>query len=154
MRPRRSRFGHKYNAKRVRTRSGKSVDSTSEYRRYGELCWEEEYGHITKLKCQPKFPLVVNGVLICTFKPDFQYEIGGKPVVEEHKGYRTRDYVLKAKLFQALYPDIEFIETQAGRKTRGKKQDQAAVQGRRPERANRRARGGEGQELLPLALKA
>jgi len=41
---------------------------------------------------------------------DFVYEENGKTVVEDVKGVRTRDYILKRKLFKYNYPDIQFRE--------------------------------------------
>ena len=42
---------------------------------------------------------------------DFRYEENGKLVVEDVKGVRTREYILKRKMFKYRYPEIEFRES-------------------------------------------
>ena len=68
-------------------------------------------GEIDDLELQPKFRLEVNGKLVCVYIADFRYFDPSTTtmIVEETKGYHTRDYKLKAKLFQALYPQFRYI---------------------------------------------
>ena len=58
---------------------------------------------------KPKFELIVNGAKVGTFTPDFGYAENGRgvDVVDDTKGVLTEAFNLRAKLFQALYPDIE-----------------------------------------------
>lgn len=92
----------KYGNKRVEI-DGHKFASKKEGRRYTELRLLERAGEISGLKLQPRFPLRVFGKLICTYVADFQYlEKDGRVVVEDAKGFRTREYINKAKLFEAV----------------------------------------------------
>lgn len=60
-------------------------------------------GAIQDLKLQVNFPLVVNGQTITTYRADFVYQENGRQVVEDVKGFRTREYRIKAKLLHAIH---------------------------------------------------
>lgn len=77
--------------------------SKREANRYSILKMLEKRGLIAGLALQPRFPLRVNGKLICTYVADFLYEEKGETVVEDAKGFRTPEYKIKAKLFEAIY---------------------------------------------------
>ena len=99
----------KYGNRRVSVGS-LSFASQKEARRYRELDLFQKAGEISDLALQPRFPLKVNGQLVCTYVADFSYrEKDGELVVEDAKGYRTREYILKSKLFEALmgFPVVE-----------------------------------------------
>lgn len=82
---------------------GINFASAKEARRYGELKLLERAGEITALQLQPRFPLLVAGKKICTYVGDFQYlERNASVVVEDAKGFKTPEYKLKAKLFEAV----------------------------------------------------
>lgn len=85
--------------------NGRRFASKREADRYGELVMLERAGEIRALECQPRYPLVVNGVKVATYVADFVYADAdtGALVVEDAKGVRTREYVIKAKLLRALY---------------------------------------------------
>lgn len=108
-------FNHynKFSAKKTEV-DGKIFDSKMEARRYGELKLHQISGALKELQTHhdfDKFPLTVNGRKIGTYKPDFLYKTKNNKVhAEDVKGFRTRDYRMKAELFQALYPEIEFHE--------------------------------------------
>lgn len=86
-------------------------DSHAEYRRFRELRLLEKFEKISALETQPKYPLMVNGELICTYFADFRYrDEKGEQVVEDVKGVRTAIYKFKKKLLKALY-GIEVLET-------------------------------------------
>jgi hypothetical protein len=71
----------------------------------------ERIGIIHNLALQPKFPLVVNGVKVCTYIGDFCYQDQDRRVViEDVKGARTAVYSLKAKLFHALNRELRITE--------------------------------------------
>lgn len=94
----------KYGAVRTEV-DGISFASKKEARRYGELKLLQRAGKIENLSLQPRFPLVVNGLKVCTYVGDFLYGIPGDAsslVVEDAKGFKTPEYKLKAKLFKAL----------------------------------------------------
>lgn len=79
--------------------------SKREARRYAELKLLEEEGEIVGLRLQPRYPLVVGGMHVCTYVADFEYSWAVLPslVTEDCKGYRTKEFIIKAKLFHALY---------------------------------------------------
>ena len=86
-------------------------DSAKEAARYSELKLLVKAGYIGGLVLQPKFPLVVNGVKVCTYIADFSYTgKDGKVFIEDVKGVRTPMYSLKAKIFHALFPNLRITE--------------------------------------------
>jgi hypothetical protein len=91
---------------------GETFASRKEAKRYGELKLLEKAGYIRDLQLHPKFPLKVNGLLVCTYIADFAYQRRdlkpGHPanVVEDVKSAITRKhpvYRIKNKLFAACY---------------------------------------------------
>lgn len=82
---------------------GVLFDSQKEARRYSELKLLERAGKITGLILQPKYPIVVNGVKVCTYVADFFYNAQGVDVVEDVKGMKTPIYNLKKKLVRACH---------------------------------------------------
>lgn len=95
----------KYNSKQTVV-DGQKFDSKKEARRYQELLLLEKAGEIKNLSRQVKFVLIPsqrdeNGKVVereCSYKADFTYEEGIKTVVEDVKGYRTKEYIIKRKL--------------------------------------------------------
>lgn len=100
----------KYNNKKV-TVNGQVFDSKKEANRYQELLLLEKAGVIKNLSRQVKFVLIPsqrdeNGKVIereCSYKADFKYEEDGKAVVEDVKGFRTKEYIIKRKLLLWQY---------------------------------------------------
>lgn len=99
---------NKYRAKRT-TLDGITFDSKREAIRYAALKMEQVAGRITHLALQPSFDLKVNGELICRYRGDFIYFRDGKRILEDVKGVKTRDYIIKKKLMRAIY-SIEVVE--------------------------------------------
>ena len=107
-------MGNKYHAKKYTSSDGEVFDSKREARRYEELCLLQRAGRIQNLQRQVKFILVpaqrepdrvgrVRGASIereVSYIADFVYvdPDSGKQVVEDVKGLRTKDYVIKRKL--------------------------------------------------------
>ena len=105
----------KYNNRKVR-RDGLTFDSKKEHKRYNELLLLEQAGEIKNIRRQVKFVLiptqrepsqigtrggVKKGKLLereCAYIADFVYTENGKIVVEDTKGLRTKDYIIKRKL--------------------------------------------------------
>lgn len=107
------RNGTKYNAFQIA-----GFDSKREWRRYGELTQLMRACKITDLQCQVKYVLIPAqrepdiigprggrkpGKLIeheCSYVADFVYHdlSTGETVVEDTKGFRTKDYIIKRKL--------------------------------------------------------
>lgn len=82
---------------------GQRFDSQRELARWLELSTLAKAGIIRQLARQVRFPLVVNGVKISEYRADFTFLQAGRLVVEDAKGYPTREYKLKKKLILALY---------------------------------------------------
>lgn len=87
-------------------------DSGKEADRYGELKLLQAGNVISDLICHPKFRLVVNGIDVGGYKPDFGYTENSTQVIEDVKSNptRTEAYRLRVKVFQACYPHIDFRE--------------------------------------------
>ena len=124
---------NKYGNKKVIV-NGITFDSKREARRYGELLFLEKCGAISDLKRQVTYELVptqkekstkvykkgrkkgqpIEGKVIekaVTYIADFVYTdtATGKTVVEDSKGMRTRDYIIKRKLMLFIH-DIKIHE--------------------------------------------
>jgi hypothetical protein len=82
---------------------GHVFDSGREGRRWCDLKTRERLGLITNLERQVPFELHKEGVVISVYVADFTYHEDGRPVVEDAKGCRTREYLRKRKLFQREY---------------------------------------------------
>lgn len=94
---------NKYNAKRT-TVNNLTFDSKREANRYLDLLSREQVGEIRELVCKPRWELIVNRQKIGRYTADFSYiDQSGIFVVEDAKGVRTRDYILRKKLMRALY---------------------------------------------------
>lgn len=99
-------FPSKYHAKKV-TVNGETFDSKKEYNRWCELCLLQRAGKISDLKRQVKFELLPNQrdpetkkvvERSCDYVADFTYHKDGMFVVEDAKGFTTKDYIIKRKL--------------------------------------------------------
>lgn len=105
----------KYHNRKVRTSDGIEHDSRKEALRWEYLKRLEGMGLIKDLKRQVKYILipsqkeVVDGKTktieqAATYVADFVYtDWNGKLVVEDSKGYRTREYILKRKLMLYIH---------------------------------------------------
>ncbi len=106
---------HKYHAKKCKV-DGIMFDSYKEMRRYQELKLLQRAGKIKGLELQPEFILQESfeyrGKKIRAIKyiADFRYWQDGKEIVEDTKGFKTKEYLIKKKLFLKKYPDVEFRE--------------------------------------------
>lgn len=105
----------KYHSRKI-TRDGMTFDSIKEYRRFCELSLLEKAGAIHDLKRQVEFVLipaqrepdtigkrggVIKGKTIelaVKYVADFVYTENGKQIVEDTKGFKTKDYILKRKM--------------------------------------------------------
>lgn len=81
--------------------------SVKEANHYCRLKLLQKLGKISGLELQPRFPLRIGLVTICTYVADFSHVEDGKRIITECKGYWTREAKLKTKLFLALYHDLE-----------------------------------------------
>jgi hypothetical protein len=93
---------------------GIRFDSKRESLRYLVLKSLEATGIIRGLRVHVPFEIHVNGMYVTTYEADFVYEqkegTGWRQVVEDSKGYRTREYRLKKRLVLAAL-DIDILET-------------------------------------------
>ena len=109
----------KYHSRKI-TVDGMTFDSKKEYKRFCELRLLEKAGAIQNLRCQVRFELIPiqretitetdksgrtkasKGKILereCAYFADFVYtDADGHQVVEDTKGYRTTDYIIKRKL--------------------------------------------------------
>src|SRR5262245_24966798 len=85
--------------------------SDKEARRYQDLKLLLRAGTIHDLKWQVPYDLIVEGVKICRYVADFTYrDLDDKLIVEDVKGFRTREYEIKSRLMLACLK-IRIIET-------------------------------------------
>jgi hypothetical protein len=88
---------------------GIAFDSVAEARRWTQLQLLVRGGFIHNLERQITFPLIVNGIKICTYRADFVYDEFGERKVEDVKGFLTPEYKLKKKMMAACH-GIAIIE--------------------------------------------
>lgn len=114
------RYRSKYGSKKI-TKDGMTFDSLKEYRRFCELCLLQRAGKVTDLQRQVKFVLIPTqrekstelykagpqkglpkpGAVLeqeITYVADFVYTEDGKRVVEDTKGFKTKEYIIKRKM--------------------------------------------------------
>lgn len=94
----------KYGNKKVIV-DGITFDSKREASRYQELKLLEKAGAIQDLQMQVKYVLIpsqrIEGKVVereCTYIADFVYTENEQTVVEDTKGFKTKDYIIKRKL--------------------------------------------------------
>jgi len=101
----------KYGNTKTVDASGRKFDSKREQKRFSELERLQAAGHITDLKSQVRFELVPKQEKpgggterAVHYVADFVYFTkGGEQVVEDTKGFRTPDYVIKRKLLLKIH---------------------------------------------------
>ena len=100
---------NKYGNRKVRTSDGIVHDSQREATRWAELKLLERAGQIKNLNRQVEFLLIPKQVEYVgkkvkvlerevSYRADFVYQENGQTVVEDVKGVRTKDYIIKRKL--------------------------------------------------------
>lgn len=94
----------KYGSKKI-TADGLTFDSRKEYFRWHELSLLEKAGEISQLQRQVRFELIpsqkIDGKVVerpVHYVADFVYQENGQTVVEDTKGFKTKDYILKRKM--------------------------------------------------------
>ena len=110
----------KYNSRKIEV-DGIIFDSKREAKRYQELLLLEKVGAIRNLNRQVKYILIPAqrepdiigkrggkkpGKLIekeCSYIADFVYQKDEKTYVEDTKGFRTKDYIIKRKLMLYIH---------------------------------------------------
>jgi hypothetical protein len=85
-------------------RRGRLFDSKAEADRYDELVLLKRTGDIQGFACQPSF--VLHGGI--RYRPDFIVcDEFGFVWVEDVKGFETKDFIMKRKLWEEDYPWME-----------------------------------------------
>ena len=119
------RYKNKYYNIKTRALDGTVFDSQKEARRWDELCMLQRAGKITDLQRQVKYELIPaqyetyerysqkgdrlkDGARVIERKveyvADFVYTTDiGENIVEDTKGVRTKDYIIKRKLMLAVH---------------------------------------------------
>lgn len=89
----------KYNARKVE-HDGMVFDSKAEFKRYQDLTILERAGAISNLRRQVEYELIPKqrGERKVVYTADFVYTENDIEIVEDVKGMKTRDYVLRRKL--------------------------------------------------------
>ena len=107
---------NKYNARKT-TVCGRIFDSKREAEVYLELLAKKQAGEIVRIGFQPSYTLLAgfkdnqgNKQRAITYTADFfvTYADGRSEVIEV-KGVRTRDYLLRKKLFLHMMRDTDII---------------------------------------------
>ena len=105
----------KYKSRKV-TVGGITFDSRKEYTRWVELILLLKAGRISDLKRQVKYELIpsqrIDGKVVeraCSYVADFVYTENGKTVVEDTKGFKTLEYIIKRKLMLYIH-GIRIVE--------------------------------------------
>ena len=109
----------KYRARKTEV-DGILFDSKKEAERYKTLSALQEEEKISHLELQKKYIVLPSckyedmpSERAVTHKADFYYiNNEGREVVEDVKGFKTKDYIIKRKLMKFFYPDILFREIQ------------------------------------------
>ena len=110
---RKAKYGNK-----ITEVNGHKFDSNKEANRYKELLIMEKAGYIKELELQKKFELIPNQKIgkkvverAVNYVADFYYydNLGKKYCVEDTKGFRTPDYIIKRKLMLWVH-GIKIIE--------------------------------------------
>ena len=103
---------NKYNAKKI-SLGGQTFDSKREFDRWCELSLLQRGRAISELQRQVKFELIPNqkdenGKVIeraVNYSADFVYidKKTGRLIVEDTKGFKTKEYIIKRKLMLHKY---------------------------------------------------
>ena len=111
----RSKYKNK-KTKRVVNGQVYEFDSKREALRFDGLYVMAKQGHIKNLKLQPEFEIIptvkwgTKTLRKIKYIADFSYVKNEKTIVEDVKGFKTKEYQLKKRLFILQNPDIEFVE--------------------------------------------
>lgn len=106
---------NKYRNKKAK-RDGLVFDSQAEARRYDGLLLMQRSGEISDLRVHPRYELQPSflrdgkRVRAIHYEADFSYldkSTGWRHTVEDVKGFATKEFLLKKKLFLFRYPHID-----------------------------------------------
>lgn len=107
----------KYHAQKT-TVDNITYDSKKEAKRATELGYLQKIGQIKDLQRQVRFILqesYVNNegksIRPISYIADFVYSKNNQLIAEDCKGFKTKEYLLKKKIFMFKYPQYKFIES-------------------------------------------
>ena len=100
---------NKYHNEKI-TINGLKYDSKKEYQRHCELILLEKNNKISNLRFHEKQDIIIlqENPLI-TYIPDFCYEENGILIIEDLKGYQTKEFKLKKKMIISKIRKKELI---------------------------------------------
>ena len=91
--------------------NGARYDSKFESKVAQELDLRKAAGELVEIQRQVTISLDVNGYHVCNYRIDFiATHVDGMVEYIEAKGFATREWMLKWKLFEALYADKENVK--------------------------------------------
>ena len=98
----------------ARTMDGILFASKAEMAEYADLRIRVRLGEISDLECQPKMPVMINGMLFAVYTPDFKFwEIEDRAwryvEVKSGRSGKERDYKLRRKAAE-LYHGVKITE--------------------------------------------
>lgn len=110
-------MSNKYHNRKA-TYDGEQFDSLTELSRWKELLLIQRAGEIKDLRRQVPYELIptqkINGKVTeksCKYIADFVYtDKSGKTIVEDVKGVKTAEYIIKRKLMLKVH-GVEIFET-------------------------------------------
>lgn len=84
---------------------GYTFDSKREAQYYAELRLREKAGEITKIVVHPPYALIVNGLIVGKYTPDFQFLENERVRVIDVKSpaSKTEAYQLRKRVFEAVH---------------------------------------------------
>lgn len=112
---------NKYHARKTKCTNGHIHDSSKEAARCNELHLLQKAGAISRLQIQVRYELIparkyadMSDERSCDYIADFVYNDGENLIIEDTKGRKTKEYIIKRKLLKEKYcqkPGIIFRET-------------------------------------------
>ena len=106
----------KYYSKKCHCNAGHVHDSKKEAARCNKLHDMQRKGLISNLEIQPRFELIpsrkykdMSSERAVTYIADFSYTSGKIRIVEDTKGFKTKDYIIKRKLFKDKFCNGDVI---------------------------------------------
>jgi len=104
------KYKNKYNSIWTKCNQGHNHQSKIEAAYCNDLNLLKKVKKIIDYKTQIKIPLIVNDILICNHIIDFEIiNNNGNKEFHEVKGMETKDWKLKKKLTEILYPTINYV---------------------------------------------
>jgi len=93
---------NKFKNKKINV-DGLCFDSTKEYERYCELLLQEKSGLISNLRFHhPSDKIILIDDPLVTYIPDFCYDENNQHIVEDFKGFQTKEFILKKKMIISM----------------------------------------------------